>query len=427
MIKQIKNLFNKIMKNPDYRALLENFSSLTALKLINYVFEIITFPYLVRVLGVEKFGLLSFAQSFVAYFTLLTNYGFYLTGIQQIAINREDKEEGGKILASITGAKIFLMIVSFFIFSLIVFSFRKYRQDYTLYYFCFAMVLVETFTPYWFFRGIEKMRYITILTAISKAFYTAGIFLFVRRSEQVYLVPLINATSTLLVDIEAFRVIYIKFNYKFVIPKIKDIVYQLKDGFTIFMSQVAINLYTTSNTFILGILTNNTYVGYYAAAQKILSILLSITFLVQQTLYPYVNRLVATQKENAKVFFQKLTKIAGISGLIISLLLFIFAPLLVKIILGSGYLPSITTIRILSLLPFLIILSNVFGILIMLPMGYKAEFMKILWGASIINITFALILVPNLKHNGTAISATITEMYVTLTMWLFLRRKRIII
>jgi PST family polysaccharide transporter len=415
------------MKNPDYRALLENFSSLTALQLINYVFPIITFPYLVRVLGVEKFGLLSFAQSFVAYFTLLTNYGFYLTGIQQIAIKREDKEECGKILASIIGAKIFLMIVSFFILSLIVFSFRKFRQDYTLYYFCFAMVLVETFTPYWFFRGIEKMRYITIFTAISKAFYTAGIFLFVRRSEQVYLVPLISATSTLLVDIEAFRVIYLKFNYKFVIPMIKDIVYQLKDGFTIFMSQVAINLYTTSNTFILGILTANTYVGYYAAAQKILSIVLSLISLVQQTLYPYANRLVATQKENAKVFFQKLTKIAGISGLIISLLLFIFAPLLVKIILGSGYLPSITTIRILSLLPFLVILSSVFGILIMLPMGYKAEFMKILWGASIINITFALILVPKLKHNGTAISATITEMYVTLTMWLFLRRKRITI
>ncbi|MEO0239688.1 MAG: flippase [candidate division WOR-3 bacterium] len=415
------------MKNPDYRALLENFSSLTALQFVNYVFPIITFPYLVRVLGVEKFGLLSFAQSFVAYFTLLTNYGFYLTGIQQIAIKREDKEESGKILASIIGAKIFLMILSFFIFSLIVFSFKKFRQDYTLYYFCFAIVLVETFTPYWFFRGIEKMRYITILTAISKAFYTAGIFLFVRRSEQVYLVPLISATSTLLVDIEAFRVIYLKFNYKFVIPRTKDIVYQLKDGFTIFMSQVAINLYTTSNTFILGILTNNTYVGYYAAAQKILSIILSLISLVQQTLYPYANRLVATQKGNAKVFFQKLTKIIGISGLIISLFLFIFAPLLVKIILGSGYLPSITTIRILSLLPFLVILSNVFGLLIMLPMGYKAEFMKILWGASIINITFALILVPNLKHNGTAMSATITEMYVTLTMWLFLRRKRITI
>jgi PST family polysaccharide transporter len=427
MIKNLKNLLTKIQQNPDYKALLDNFTSLSALQLINYVFPIITFPYLVRVLGVEKFGLLSFAYSFTAYFTLITNYGFYFTGIQQIAIKRENKEESSKIFASIIGAKIFLMIVSFLIFSLIVFSFKKFRKDYFLYFFSFAMVLAETFAPYWFFRGIEKMRYITILTAITKVLSTVGIFLFVRKAEHFYLVPLINAFSYLIVDVEAFRVIYFTLNYQFAIPKIRDIIYQLQDGFTIFISQVATNLYTTTNIFLLGILTKNTYVGYYAAAKRILTIILSMISLVQQTLYPYANRLFATQKEKAIVFFKKITKVAGIFGFILAILLFISAPLLVKVILGSGYIQSITTLRILSLLPFLVLLSNVFGLLIMLPMGYKVEFMRILWKASIINTIFAFILVPTLKHNGTAISLAITETYVTLAMYFFLRKKKIII
>jgi len=427
MIKQIRSLFNKIMKNPDYRALLENFSSLTALQFVNYTFSIVTFPYLVRVLGVEKFGLLSFAQSFADYFTLITNYGFYLTGTQQIAIKREDKEEAGKILSSIIGAKFLLMMVSFLIFSLIVLFFKKFRQDHILYFFSFAMVLVVTFTPYWFFRGIEKMRYITILAAISKVIYTAGILLLVKSPEQVYLVPLIGTVSTLLIDVEAFRIIYFKLKYKFVIPRINDITYQLKDGFTIFVSQVAVNLYTASNTFILGILTSNVYVGYYAAAQKIISIILSMIGLVHQTLYPFVNRLVANQREKAKLFFRKLTKFAGVTGFTITILLFLFAPLFIKIISGPKYMSSIKTLRILSPIPFLANLNLIYGVLIMIPFGFKNEYMKILWGASFINIISALALVPSLKHNGAAMSATLTETYVTFAMWQFLRKRRIII
>jgi len=427
MIKQIRSLFNKIMKNPDYRALLENFSSLTALQFVNYTFSIVTFPYLVRVLGVEKFGLLSFAQSFTDYFTLITNYGFYLTGTQQIAITREDKEKAGKILLSIIGAKFLLMMVSFLIFILIVLFFKKFRQDHILYFFSFTMVLVVTFTPYWFFRGIEKMRYITILAAISKVIYTAGIFLLVKSPEQVYLVPLIGTVSTLLIDVEAFRIIYFKLKYKFVIPRINDITYQLKDGFTIFVSQVAVNLYTASNTFILGMLTSNVYVGYYSAAQKIISIVLSMIGLVHQTLYPFVNRLVANQREKAKIFFRKLTKFAGVTGFTITILLFLFAPLFIKIISGPKYMSSIKTLRILSPIPFLANLNLIYGVLIMIPFGFKNEYMKILWGASVINIISALALAPSLKHNGAAISATLTETYVTFAMWQFLRKRRIII
>jgi PST family polysaccharide transporter len=415
------------MKNPDYRALLENFSSLTALQFVNYTFSIVTFPYLVRVLGVEKFGLLSFAQSFTDYFTLITNYGFYLTGTQQIAITREDKEKAGKILLSIIGAKFLLMMVSFLIFILIVLFFKKFRQDHILYFFSFTMVLVVTFTPYWFFRGIEKMRYITILAAISKVIYTAGIFLLVKSPEQVYLVPLIGTVSTLLIDVEAFRIIYFKLKYKFVIPRINDITYQLKDGFTIFVSQVAVNLYTASNTFILGMLTSNVYVGYYSAAQKIISIVLSMIGLVHQTLYPFVNRLVANQREKAKIFFRKLTKFAGVTGFTITILLFLFAPLFIKIISGPKYMSSIKTLRILSPIPFLANLNLIYGVLIMIPFGFKNEYMKILWGASVINIISALALAPSLKHNGAAISATLTETYVTFAMWQFLRKRRIII
>lgn len=427
MILKIKNLFRKVMQNPDYRALAENFTSLSALQVINYVSTIVTFPYLVKVLGVEKFGLLSFAQSFVTYFILLTNYGFSLTGIQQTALARNDKEKSGKILSSMIGAKTFLMIISLLLLTLIVISFEKFRQNYTIYYYCFAMVIAEAYTPYWFFRGIERMRYITIFTGITKTFYITGIFLFVKNPKHFYLVPLLSGISTLLVDIEAFRLIYFKLNYKLVIPTLQEILGQLKDGFAIFVSQVAINLYTTTNIFILGILTNNTYVGYYAAAQKILLIVSSLIGLIQQTFYPFVNRLTSTNLQKATTFIKHLLKTLRKFSFILSTLIFIFAPILVRIVLGPQYLPAISTISLLSFIPYITTFSATYGILVMLPLGYKKEYMKILCSASLINIILSIILVPLLKHNGTALSVTITEAYISLAMWFFLQKKRIII
>lgn len=424
-MEKISNFFLKIKNNPDYRTLVENFASLSFLQIANYVFPIITFPYLVRILGVERFGLLSFAQAFIAYFTLITNYGFYLTGIQQVSVKRDDKVEAGRVFSQIMGAKVFLMAQCFVILTILVYFVPRFRSQWLLYYIVFGSVVVEAFTPYWFFRGIEKMKFITILTLISKILYTVSIFVFVKSASDFLKVPLLSVISTLLVAVFGVWLIYKNLGYKFVLPGFKEIFFQLKDGLSIFLSQVAINLYTTSNTVILGFLTSDLYVGYYTAGQKLVMIVLGFIGLVQQTVYPYANRLVAQSRENAMRFFRKLTVGMFVVGLSLSLFLLISAPVLVRVILGDKYIASISVVRILSFFPLIVGLSTVFGILIMLPYGYKKEFMTILWSASVINIVLAFILVPFLKHRGTALSALITEIYVTLAMSLFLQRKDI--
>ena len=76
---KIKDLVDRIMKSPDKRILAENFLSLRSLQIINYILPLVALPYLVRVLGIEKFGLIMFAQAFIQFFIMITDFGFNLS------------------------------------------------------------------------------------------------------------------------------------------------------------------------------------------------------------------------------------------------------------------------------------------------------------------------------------------------------------
>ncbi|MQR87687.1 oligosaccharide flippase family protein [Bacillus megaterium] len=71
------------------KKLLENVLSLVVLQGSNYILPLITFPYLVRILGAENFGLIAFATSFMYFFIVFTDYGFNVTATKKIAIEKK--------------------------------------------------------------------------------------------------------------------------------------------------------------------------------------------------------------------------------------------------------------------------------------------------------------------------------------------------
>jgi len=405
------------LKKEEHKRLLSNFISLAFLQGANYILPLITFPYLVRVLGVEKFGLLAFAGATIAYFNILTDYGFNLTATRKVSIYRDNKEKLNEIFSSVMIIKLILMIISFILLLILIFSFNKFRQDYEIFILTFGVVIGQVLFPQWFFQGMERMKYITFLNILAKVIFTIAIFVFIHKSSDYWKVPLINSLGFIVAGILALYIIFKDFKIKFKLQTLNTLKTYFIDGWHLFLSQINISLFSNTNPIILGLLANDQAVGYYSIAEKTMRALAMFQTPITGSIFPYITKLI---KENKQLAINKLKKIILYGSIIYTIsiiFVIIFAPQIISILFGNSSLPAVNVLRIISIVPLTIFLNNIFGTQIMLNIGRKKEFANILFKGAILNILLCFVLTYYFSYIGTAISLLIVEFYIMIAMY----------
>jgi len=165
-----------------YQRLIQNFTSLSILQIANFLFPLIVLPYVVRVLGPAKYGLINFAAAFIAYFNLISDYGFNLSGTKEISIIRDDKEKLSKTFSTIITIKLLLSIFSFLIFIPIVYFVPFFKNNWEVYVLSYGFVIGGVLFPSWFYQGMEQMKYITIIQVVIRSIVTALIFVLIKKT-----------------------------------------------------------------------------------------------------------------------------------------------------------------------------------------------------------------------------------------------------
>ena len=423
MIKRIKSKF----QSQDSKKISANFMYLSILQGMNLLLPLITFPYLVRVLGIEKFGLIMFAQAFIVYFSMLADYGFNLSGIREVSSNRNNKNKLIKIFSSIMIARFVLVLIGLIFLTIVVFSFEKFSQNWELYYLTFGIVIGTALFPTWFFQGMEKMKYITVLTVIAKLIFTLSIFIFVTDKNDYIYVPLINSLGFIFVGLISLYIIFKDFNMKFEFQKFKRIKLQFIKGWHVFISKISINLYGATNTFILGIFTTDAIVGYYAIAEKVVRIICSIFAPFYQAIYPHVVGIVKKPKNEASVFLKRVFNYSLAISSVVFLFSIFLGEFLFLLVFEEEAINSINIFYILSPLIIIIPMASLFFNVILLSYKLDKYFSKLYILGGIINLLLIFILFQFLEEKVIAVSISllITESIITLGAFLVILNKQI--
>mgnify|MGYP003435050432 FL=1 len=388
---------------------MSNFFSLSVLQGANYILPLITLPFLVRVLGVEYFGLLAFATTTVMYFQILTDYGFNLTATREISIHRDNKEKVIEIFSSVMTIKIILMFVSFFLLSILVFSFEKFSQDALVYFLTFGTVVGQVLFPVWFFQGMERMKYITYLNILSKVIFTIAIFVFVKEQSDFYLVPLLTSIGFLVAGIWSLYLIKKEFGVGFEVQTIDTIKHHLVEGWDIFVSMVFISMYRSSNIIILGLLTNNTIVGYYSIAEKVVKTLQSLQDVVGNTLFPYLSKKFSITNKSFFDLNKRFFKFIFLIYFSLSLITMFSSEYIIYILMGEFNEIAILNLQIMSFVILVGGFNYYYGILGLVSMNYKKDFSKYIIITGLFNLLFCIVSVYLYPNYGASISMIISE------------------
>lgn len=391
------------------KRLFSNFFSLTILQMVNYALPLLTLPYLVRVLNVETYGLVMFAQSFILFFNILVDFGFNLSATKDVSIYRDDKDKLTEVYSSVIIIKCLLILVSLVLLTLIISFSGKFSENKSIYYLSFLWVVGQALFPVWYFQGIEKMKYITIVNIVAKFLFTGCIFVFVKENSDYLLVPLFNGLGLVIAALIALWIIHVSLKQKISWQKFPTLWFYFKQSSVFFLSRASLSMYTSANSFVLGLFSSNAIVGYYAIADQLYKALQAFYTPLSQVLYPYI------AKEKNIGLFKKIFKFSVILNVIgIFILFFIVKDVFELLFTQKIGMESITVFNIFLVASLIVVPSILLGYPFLGALGYSKEANLSVIYASILHILglVLLILFHQITLYSVAYMVLVTEIFV---------------
>lgn len=405
-------VFEKLIKTQDHKRLYENILSLYVLQGLNYLLPFITLPYLVRVLGPQKYGLVMFAQAVIMYFVVFTDFGFNLSGTRDIARAKMDQEQISGVFSSIVLAKIALMTLSFVALLLLILSVDKFRANWVLYLISFGIVAGNVALPIWFFQGMEKMKHVTALNVVAKLIFTIGIFVFIKDSSDYLGVPLLNSIGFIAAGMLSFYMAFKMFNVQFRLEPFSRLLSQFKGSYQIFFSSVAIILFGATSTVILGMIGTNRDVAIFTGAERIICAVYSLVIPIVNAVYPYLSSKASDNFPLLLRMFNRLFLFIVGGFTFVSVVAFFSSSFLVKLVLGSEFMASVEVLRILSFLPLIVAINTAINVLLLLPMNLDHLRTAIIAIGGVANLFLCILLTKKFSFIGTSISYVVSQFLV---------------
>lgn len=390
----------------------KNFAYKLLLTLSGYIFPLITYPYVSRVLGVQNIGICNFADSIIEYFVLFSMLGIYSYGMREIARERHDQNRLNSVFSNLVVFNIITTLLAIFILITCVFVVPKLAAYRPFLLVGIGKLLFGLFQIEWLYSGLQEFRYVTMRSLAVRFVYVILVFVFVHNQDDALIyffltVPtgLLNAGINWTYSRKFVRFSFSNLNLKpFVVPVL-----------TFGYYKILTSMYTTFNTVFLGFSTNDVEVGYFTTATKLYFIIMSVFSALTSVMIPRVCEYLHEGKIDKLQWIsdETLTLVWSFSLPLIFLCQFCASDV-IWLLSGSGYEGAINPFRIVIFLLTIIGTEQIIIQQFLMASTKNKPILVVSSVGAVVGVLFNVILTPSLGAIGSAIAWGTSEVSVLL-------------
>ena len=389
------------------------------------LFPLITFPYVCRVIEADGIGQINFFQSIISYISLFTCLGIPMYAIREIARDRSDVVQMNRTAMEILLLHSMLTLVGYAIVAILCLTVPQIQVNIPLFLILSLTIFFTAIGCEWFYQGIEDFKYITIRGLIIKTVSVVLLFIFVKSKTDLLYYGCYTVFGVLGGNIFNFFRLRKYIHRENIIFSELHIKRHVKPVLKVFSFSVVTSIYLQLNTVLLGFLKNALAVGYFAAATKVMQMLLTMSACLGSVMMPRASHLIAENKEDEfNRLIQKSYDFTLAIALPMTIGLIFCAPSLITALCGVKFEHSILPSQIIAPIILMVAISNVFGIQVLFPKG-KINIVTLCCGiGAVADLLLNLCLIPFFSYIGTSIAYLGAEVATTVSMY-FIGRKYI--
>lgn len=392
------------------------------LTMSGFIFPLITFPYISRVLLPAGTGRINFATSVINYFSMFAQLGIPVYGIRACAKVRDNREELTRTTHELLSINLIMSAISYIVLGIALMTIPKFQREKPLIVLISLTIVLTSIGMEWLYKALEQYSYITIRSLIFKVIAIIAMFALVH-NESDYLIYggitiFAASASNILNLINAHK--YIGFrpvgNY--------NLHRHFKPVAIFFAMACATTVYTNLDNVMLGFMTTEEDVGLYGAAVKIKTVLITVVTSLGTVLLP---------RASYYIEHGNIDEFRRITGKALNFVLLLATPLTIYFILyakqcvlllsGELYYGSIVPMQIIMPTLLLIGITNILGIQILIPTGREKIVLYSEVGGAVVDLIINVLLIPGMKSAGAAIGTLIAELVVLIVQYYALRKE----
>lgn len=388
---------------------------------LSLLFPLITFPYISRVLQVEKLGRVNFAYSIVSYFVLFATLGLKTYGVREGAALRNDRVRFQRFFSQMLTITAVSTAVSLALLLLLAFSAPRLREYRALILILSAAVVLPTVGCEWVCAAYEDYAYITVRTLVVQLLSLILILALLHKPEDDYRYACILVFSAQGANL--LNLFHIRRYVRFSLTGKPEAGRHLKPMLVLFASSLATTVYVSSDTTLLGLLSGEYCTGLYTAAAKLYTViknLVSAIVVVSIPRFSYYCSAGKTEEYNA--LLSRISKVLCLLAIPAAAGVFVLSEEIILLISGEAYMEAASALRILSVAAVFVAASWVQSQCVLIPMKKEKWVFYTTLAAAALNVLLNLVLIPRWQHNAAAFTTVIAEGTVALVYHFAIRK-----